>query len=160
MITGKTIALTRRTFVGKVMSLLLNMLSRLVITFLPRSFANLHTWVNPAPPQLILVEKQTKHIWLRFCLPLTDVVGQGEQRRWWSPLLVLAGSILVPLTVHQWPLEEEGRRNGDWEKTQWPLADLAYFHSGNNMRLREDGKQTQVTPHHASSISVNSRVHG
>ena len=37
MATGKTIALTRRTFVGKVMSLLLNMLSRLVITFLPRS---------------------------------------------------------------------------------------------------------------------------
>ena len=35
--TGKTIALTRRTFVGKVMSLLLNMLSRLVLTFLPRS---------------------------------------------------------------------------------------------------------------------------
>ena len=37
MTTGKTIALTRRTFIGKVMSLLLNMLSRLVITFLPRS---------------------------------------------------------------------------------------------------------------------------
>ena len=37
MSTGKTIALTRRTFVGKIMSLLLNMLSRLVITFLPRS---------------------------------------------------------------------------------------------------------------------------
>ena len=37
MTTGKTIALTRRTFVGKVMSLLLNMLSRLVTTFLPRS---------------------------------------------------------------------------------------------------------------------------
>ena len=37
MTTGKTIALTRRNFVGKVMSLLLNMLSRLVITFLPRS---------------------------------------------------------------------------------------------------------------------------
>ena len=37
MATGKTIALTRQTFVGKVMSLLLNMLSRLVITFLPRS---------------------------------------------------------------------------------------------------------------------------
>ena len=37
MITGKNIALTRRTFVGKVMSLLFNMLSRLVITFLPRS---------------------------------------------------------------------------------------------------------------------------
>ena len=37
MTTGKTIALTRQTFVGKVMSLLLNVLSRLVITFLPRS---------------------------------------------------------------------------------------------------------------------------
>jgi len=37
MTTGKTITLTRQTFVGKVMSLLLNMLSRLVITFLPRS---------------------------------------------------------------------------------------------------------------------------
>ena len=37
MTTGKTIALTRRTFVGKVMSLLLNMLSRLIMTFLPRS---------------------------------------------------------------------------------------------------------------------------
>ena len=38
MTTGKTIAFTRQTFVGKVMSLLLNMLSKLVITFLPRSY--------------------------------------------------------------------------------------------------------------------------
>ena len=44
MTTGKTIALTRRTFVGKVMSLLLNMLSRLVITFLPRSKHLLISW--------------------------------------------------------------------------------------------------------------------
>ena len=43
--TGKTIALTRRTFVGKVMSLLLNMLSRLVITFLPRSKRLLISWL-------------------------------------------------------------------------------------------------------------------
>ena len=41
MTTGKTIALTRRTFVGKVTSLLLNMLSRLVVTFLPRSKGSL-----------------------------------------------------------------------------------------------------------------------
>ena len=45
--TGKTIALTRQTFVGKVMSLLLNMLSRLVITFLPRS-KWLYMWLNQA----------------------------------------------------------------------------------------------------------------
>ena len=45
MTTGKTIALTRRTFVGKVMSLLLNMLSRLVITFLPMSKRLLISWL-------------------------------------------------------------------------------------------------------------------
>ena len=45
MITGKTIALTRRTFVGKVMSLLFNMLSRLVITFFPRSKSLLISWL-------------------------------------------------------------------------------------------------------------------
>ena len=44
MTTGKTIVLTRRTFVGKVMSMLLNMLSRLVITFLPRSKCLLISW--------------------------------------------------------------------------------------------------------------------
>ena len=44
--TGKTIALTRWTFVGKVMSLLLNMLSRLVITFLPRSKHLLISWLQ------------------------------------------------------------------------------------------------------------------
>ena len=44
--TGKTIALTRRTFVGKVMSLLFNMLSRLVITFLPRSKRVLISWLQ------------------------------------------------------------------------------------------------------------------
>ena len=46
MTTGKTIALTRWTFVGKVMSLLFNMLSRLVITFLPRSKHLLIAWLQ------------------------------------------------------------------------------------------------------------------
>ena len=46
MTTGKTIALTRWTFVGKVISLLLNMLSRLVITFLPRSKRLLISWLQ------------------------------------------------------------------------------------------------------------------
>ena len=46
MTTGKTIALTRETFVGKVMSLLLNMLSRLVTTFLPRSKCLLISWLQ------------------------------------------------------------------------------------------------------------------
>ena len=53
MTTGKTIALTRRTFVSKVMSLLLNMLSRLVITFLPRSKCLLISWLQ-SPSAVIL----------------------------------------------------------------------------------------------------------
>ena len=53
MTTGKTIALARRTFVGKVMSLLLNMLSRLVITLLPRSKRPLISWLQ-SPSAVIL----------------------------------------------------------------------------------------------------------
>jgi len=53
MTTGKTIALTRWSFVGKVMSLLLNMLSRLVITFLPRSKCLLVSWLQ-SPSAVIL----------------------------------------------------------------------------------------------------------
>ena len=56
MTTGKTIALTRRTFVGKVMSLLLNMLSRLVITFLPRSKRLLISWLQS--PSAVILEPQ------------------------------------------------------------------------------------------------------
>ena len=56
MTTGKTIALTRWTFVGKVMSLLLNMLSRLVITFLPRSKHLLVSWLQS--PSAVTLEPQ------------------------------------------------------------------------------------------------------
>ena len=54
MTSGKTIALTRRTFVGKVMSLLFNMLSRLIITFFPRSKRLLISW--PQSPSAVILE--------------------------------------------------------------------------------------------------------
>ena len=56
MTTGKTIALTRQTFVGKVMSLLLNMLSKLVITFLPRRKRLLISWLQS--PSAVILEPQ------------------------------------------------------------------------------------------------------
>ena len=59
MATGKTIALTRQTFVGKVMSLLFNMLSRLVITFLPRSKRLLISWLQ-SPSAVILEPPKIK----------------------------------------------------------------------------------------------------
>ena len=61
MTTGKTIALTRRTFVGKVMSLLFNMLSSLVITFLPRSKCHLISWLK-SPSAVILESKKIKTV--------------------------------------------------------------------------------------------------
>ena len=57
MTTGKIIALTRQTFVGKVMSLLSNMLSRLVITFLPRTKCLLISWLQ-SPSAVILEPKK------------------------------------------------------------------------------------------------------
>ena len=59
MTTGKTIALTRRTFVGKVMSLLFNVLSRLVLTFLPKSKRLLISWLQ-SPSAVILEPKEIK----------------------------------------------------------------------------------------------------
>src|SRR5574337_526664 len=59
MTTRKTIALTRQTFVGKVMSLLFNMLSRLVITFLPRSKCLLISWLQ-SPSAVILEPRKIK----------------------------------------------------------------------------------------------------
>ena len=59
MTIGKTVALTRRTFVDKVMSLLLNMLSRLVITFLPRSKRLLISWLQ-SPIAVILDPRKIK----------------------------------------------------------------------------------------------------
>ena len=57
MTTGKTIALTRWTLVGKIMSLLLNILSRLVITFLPRSKRLLISWLQS--PSAVILEPKT-----------------------------------------------------------------------------------------------------
>ena len=61
MTTGKTIALTRWTFVGKVMSLLFNMLSRLVIIFIPRSKRLLISWLH-SPSAVILEPKKIKSV--------------------------------------------------------------------------------------------------
>ena len=68
MTTGKTIALTRRIFVGKVMSLLFNMLSRLVITFLPRSKRLLIAWLQ-SPSAVILEPKKIKSVTISFVSP-------------------------------------------------------------------------------------------
>ena len=68
MTTEKTIALTRRIFVGKVMSLLFNMLSRLVIAFLQRSKCLLISWLQ-SPSAVILESKKIKSLTVSVVSP-------------------------------------------------------------------------------------------
>ena len=68
MTTGKTIALTRQTFVGRVMSLLSNMLSRLVIVFLPRSKCLLISWLQS--PSAVILEPPTNVCHCFHCFPI------------------------------------------------------------------------------------------
>ena len=76
--TGKTITLTRRTFVGKVMSLLFNMLSRLVITFLPRSTCLLISWLQ-SPSAVILEPK-------KWSLTLFPLFPHLFPMKWWDQM--------------------------------------------------------------------------
>ena len=68
MTTGKTVALTRQTFVGKVMSLLFNMLSRLVLTFFPRSKHLLTSWLQ-SPSSVILEPPKIKSLTVSIVSP-------------------------------------------------------------------------------------------
>ena len=77
MTTGKTIALTRWTFVGKVMSLLFNMLSRLVITFLPRGKRVLISWLQ-LPPVVILEPNKIKSLTVSPSI-CHEVMGPAEK---------------------------------------------------------------------------------
>ena len=88
MTTGKPITLTRRTFVDKVMSLLFNMLSRLVITFLPRSKCLLTSWLQ-LPSAVILEPKKTvSHCFLCYYIQ-THKFSPVLSVRYTSPLPML-----------------------------------------------------------------------
>ena len=108
MTTGKTIALTRWTFEGKVMSLLLNMLSRLVIALLPRSKVLLISWLQ-SPSAVILKPKKIKSVTLSIVSPFIshEVMGLDAMifilwrfsQLFHSPLSPLSRDSLVPLHV-------------------------------------------------------------
>ena len=82
MTTGKTIALTTQTFVGKVMSVLFNMLSMLVITFLPRSKCLLFSWLQ-SPSAVILEPPKIKSLTVSIVFPTIcheEKTNVGEKR--------------------------------------------------------------------------------
>ena len=74
MTTGKAIALTRWTFVGKVMSLLFNLLSRLVIAFLPRNKHLLMAWLQ-SPSAVMLEPKKIKSVTISIVSPSISIVS-------------------------------------------------------------------------------------
>ena len=76
MTTGKTTTLTRQTFVGKVMSLLFNMLSRLVMTFLPRSKRLLISWLQ-SPSSVTLGAQENTVCHCFHCSPICLLGGFG-----------------------------------------------------------------------------------
>ena len=77
MMTGKAIALTRQTFVGKVISLLFNMLSRLIITFLPRSKCLLISWLQSPSAVILEPPKIKSHCFL--CFPIYLLWSDGTR---------------------------------------------------------------------------------
>ena len=76
MTTGKTITLTRETFVGKVMSPLFNVVSRLVLAFLPRSKHHLISWLQ-SPSAVILEPKKIKSVTVSIVSPSVCHEGMG-----------------------------------------------------------------------------------
>ena len=100
MTTGKTVALTRQTFVGKVMSLLLNMLSRLVITFLPRVKHLLISWLQ-SPSAVILEPRKVKSDTVSTVSPSIshEVISEcwALSQLFHSPLSLSSRGFLVPL---------------------------------------------------------------
>ena len=106
--TGKTIALTRQTFVDKVMSLVFNMLSRLIITFLPRSKCLLISWLQ-SPSAVILEPKKMKSVTVCIVSPSIchEVMGSDAlvlvfwmlilSQPFHSPLSLSSRGSLVPL---------------------------------------------------------------
>ena len=107
MTTGKTIASTRQTFVGKVMSLLSNMLSRLVITFLPSSRRLFISWLQ-SPSAVILEPKKIKFATISTYLPWSDESGCHNlsflNDRWSESLLLfISRKALNPFMVTSAP---------------------------------------------------------
>ena len=96
MTTGKTIALTRSPFVGKGMSLIFNMLSRLVITFLPRSKRLLISWLQ-SPSAVILEPKKVKTEWASINVYPDDFmcIQKTEEMDLLRDLVVLSGSCII-----------------------------------------------------------------
>ena len=123
MTTGKTIALTSRTFVDKVMSLLFNMLSRLVITFLPRSRHLLISWLQ-SPSTVILEPKKIKSVSVSIVSPSIchEVMGHPKGDQSWVFIertdVEAEIPILWPPDAKSWLIWKDRDAGKDWEQEE------------------------------------------
>ena len=123
MTTGRTIALTRWNFVGQVMSLLFNMLSRLVITFLPRSKGLLISWLQ-TPSAVILEPKKIKSATVSTVSPSIchEVMGPDAMilifwRLSFKPTFSLSSFTFIKshYTLHQIKLGSDSCKSPYWD---------------------------------------------
>ena len=117
MTTGKTIALTRWTFVSKVMSLLFNMLSRLAITFLPRSKRLLISWLH-SPSTVILEPKKMKSVSVEKSPKILALKVSGS----WSQEFHRTGETETPLLkgIHRSCAHQDQRKSDrSWWLQPW-----------------------------------------
>ena len=151
MTTGKTIALTRRTFVGKVMSLLFNTLSRLVTAFLPRSKHLLISWLQ-SPSAVILEPKKIKSLFplfphlfamkwwdrMRVIIVFTTKSYYNLlsylQRFWHMAKDLLLLFLLLSLLLYLWPLTGPRKHQKSdlgsifsWPSVGWHLHHMTFF---------------------------------
>ena len=122
MTSGKTIALTRWTFVGKVMSLLFNMLSRLVITFLPRSKHLLISWLQ-SPSAVILEPKTIKSDTVSTVSPSISHEVMGPDAYKWSQITSPYHFIVVYIPH----LQLHTICQQIWKTQQWPQDQWSVF---------------------------------
>ena len=131
MTTGKTIALARQTFVGKVISLLLNMLSRLVITFLPRSNPELTLCFLPSiPVSKFWIEYVYKSFGnlvkdLVFISEHISVCGSGVGSQWGSAFLT--NSCVLQNLLMLEPHLGGKTSHGGQENLRWTMSYLVFF---------------------------------
>ena len=144
MTTGKTIALTRWTFVSKVMSLLFNMLSRLVITFLPKSKRLFISWLQ-SPSAVISEPKE-----VLFQDWLSDVLSSPVAITNMPPILIYpahAGNIFKITTPkgHGFYPPADGSISQDSEKANWNIFLSHLFKSANSSKLSSDSESSKCT---------------
>ena len=164
MTTGKTIALSRQTFVGEVISLLFNMLSRLVITFLPRSRCFLISWLQSLSA-VILEPRKIKSVTVSAVFPSIchEVMGPDAMILvfWMLRLSIITLNVMgwMPqpkdkdwlneyknktptYVVYKWPTSKQGKHtNWNWRavRSYFTQIEIKKKSRSNNTHIRYNG---------------------